>query len=242
MTKISPPSTAPETGRSPEAIARYYDAALARHGDTAQGAGWPNEADRVTRFEVMAGVAKGDFRGASLCDVACGTGAFLTHLAATGRAPARYLGTDISQAAIAEARAKHPGSEHPGSKHAGSDHPETAFLVRDLLAAPDPALPGMFDYIVLNGLFTVRAEVGEAAMWDFMTATLTRLWPFARRGVAFNVMSAVVDWRRDDLFHVPMDDLARFLFTLAGRHVVLRADYGLYEYTAYAFRDPVAAR
>ena len=123
MTKISPPSTAPETGRSPEAIARYYDAALARHGDTAQGAGWPNEADRVTRFEVMAGVAKGDFRGASLCDVACGTGAFLTHLAATGRAPARYLGTDISQAAIAEARAKHPGSEHPGSKHAGSDHP-----------------------------------------------------------------------------------------------------------------------
>lgn len=32
--------------RSPDALHTYYDQCLAAHGDTAKGAGWPNEADR----------------------------------------------------------------------------------------------------------------------------------------------------------------------------------------------------
>ena len=51
-------------------------------------------------------------------------------------------------------------------------------------------------------------------------------------------MSKIVDWERDDLFHLPMDDAARLLHRLAGRHVRMRADYGLYEYTAYAYKRP----
>jgi hypothetical protein len=54
--------------------------------------------------------------------------------------------------------------------------------------------------------------------------------------MAFNVMSKAVDWERDDLFHVSMDRLATLLHGLAGRRIVFRADYGLYEYTAYAYR------
>ena len=33
----------------------YYDERLVLHGDTAQGAGWPNEHDRQVRFEVVPG-------------------------------------------------------------------------------------------------------------------------------------------------------------------------------------------
>lgn len=215
------------TDRSPEALARYYGTRLAAHGDTALGAGWPNEDDRRTRFDVMAALATGGLAGASLCDVACGTGAFLAHLEARGRAPADYIGIDICPDAIARARAKFPGRR---------------FACRDLLEGPGPALPAPVDYVVANGLFTVRAELDEAAMWRFLDAMLARLWPVARRGLAFNVMSDVVDWRRDDLFHVPMDRLARHLFALAGRRVVLRNDYDLYEYTAYVYRHPVADR
>lgn len=78
-------------------------------------------------------------------------------------------------------------------------------------------------------------------MWSFLTSTIERVWPQVRRGIAFNVMSKVVDWERDDLFHVPMDDLARLLHRLSGRNVRFRADYGLYEYTAYAYRSRPAA-
>ena len=191
----------------------------------------PNEADRIKRFEVMAGIAgPGGIAGARVCDMACGTGALLTHLQATGRTPARYLGVDIDPAAIAEARAKHAGT-------AGA-----TFLERDILAAAPPALPESVDYILINGLFTVRAEVDEASLWAFMRDCLTTLWPFAERGLAFNVMSNVVDWTREDLFHVPMDALCALLFPLAGRRVILRNDYDLYEYTAYLYRDPVETR
>ena len=55
-------------------------------------------------------------------------------------------------------------------------------------------------------------------------------------------MSNVVDWRRDDLFHVSMDHLASRLFALAGRMVVFRNDYDLYEYTVYVYRSPVQDR
>jgi hypothetical protein len=69
------------------------------------------------------------------------------------------------------------------------------------------------------------------------------MWAVTGRGMAFNVMSAVVDWRRDDLFHVEADRLLGLLYRLTGsRRVILRADYDLYEVTAYVYRDPVAGR
>lgn len=215
------------TERSPEALVRYYGSRLLAHGDTALGAGWPNEADRLTRFDVMAGLAPRGLAEYSLCDVACGTGAFLAHLKSCGAEPADYLGIDICPDAVAHARAKFP---------------QARFECRDLLAVPGPALSGPVDYVVINGLFTVLAELDEATMWGFLEAMLARLWPSTRRGLAFNVMSDVVDWRRDDLFHVSMDRLASRLFALAGRRVVFRSDYDLYEYTVYVYRSPVQDR
>ncbi|MGZ9809202.1 class I SAM-dependent methyltransferase [Pseudoroseicyclus sp. H15] len=210
-----------DEAKSPAALARYYDSALAEHGDTAQGAGWPNEADRQTRFKVMAGLAPPGQLG-RLCDLACGTGQFLCHLTAAGTPPDSYLGLDISAAVIARARQNHPGAR---------------FEQRDLLADP-PA--ERFDHVVANGLFTVKDALSQDEMWAFMERMVTAMWALADRGIAFNVMSDVVDWRRDDLFHVPTDKLLAFLYRLAGRRVVIRADYGLYEYTAYVLRPSVS--
>ncbi|MEZ5287330.1 MAG: hypothetical protein R2712_21510 [Vicinamibacterales bacterium] len=91
-----------------------------------------------------------------------------------------------------------------------------------------------------NGVFTGRHGVSHADMWRFLESVIRTVWPHVRRGLAFNVMSTVVDWTRDDLFHVPMDEVARLLHELAGRRVWMRADYGLYEYTAFATRGPRA--
>jgi len=56
-------------------------------------------------------------------------------------------------------------------------------------------------------------------------------------GIAFNVMSKHVDWERDDLFHLPFDTLAEFLEEHLTRNYVFRNDYGLYEYTTYAYQQ-----
>jgi hypothetical protein len=75
-------------------------------------------------------------------------------------------------------------------------------------------------------------------MQRYMERLLKRVFPSARVGMAFNVMSKHVDWERDDLFHVPYDLLAAFLKANLSRHFAFRADYGLYEYTTYVYREP----
>ncbi len=51
-------------------------------------------------------------------------------------------------------------------------------------------------------------------------------------------MSKQVDWERDDLFHLPLDQMADFVCGNLSRNFVIRNDYGLYEYTTYVYREP----
>jgi dTDP-4-amino-4,6-dideoxygalactose transaminase len=195
---------------------------LQEHGDTATGAGWPNETDRRTRFDVMLDVIDcWPDSPVVLCDFACGTGELLAHIRRRGLQNIAYLGADRSTKALSYARAKFP---------------EATFVELDVNAPGANLSLIACDYLVANGLFTVRYGMSHEQMWSFVVATIERLWPQVQRGLAFNVMSKVVDWEREDLFHLPMDDAARLLHRLAGRQVRMRADYGLYEYTAYAYR------
>ena len=216
------------TPRPEDALLELYDQALARHGDTAMGALWPNEADRQRRYDVMLDLLADAPAGGRvlLCDLGCGTGGLLERIRARGLHHVQYRGLDRSAQAIALARAKFPGAE---------------FHQADVLAKDaDPALLDC-DYLVANGLFTVRGVLSHAQMRAFLEAVVTTAWPRVRRGLAFNVMSTAVELEREDLFHSPMDDMARLLHALAGRRVRMRADYGLYEYTCFAWREGASA-
>ena len=93
-----------------------------------------------------------------------------------------------------------------------------------------------FDYIVCNGTFTEKRELSYEEMWEFFTQTIMKLWEKCDKGIAFNLMSKCVDWERDDLFHVSLDDLSWFLKNNLSRNFIVRNDYGLYEYTAYVYK------
>lgn len=74
-------------------------------------------------------------------------------------------------------------------------------------------------------------------MLEFFKSTIKSLWPKIRVGLAFNVMSKQVDWERNELFHLPMDEMANFLCKDITRDFVIRNDYGLYEYTVYVKKE-----
>ena len=207
-----------------DALLAYYESRLERHGDTAQGAGWPNEADRQKRFQVICDLLLAQSTGAriAVCDLGCGTGELLAAIRARGLTMIDYCGVDRSERALGEARRKFPG---------------VRFEKLDVLTASESRREGLnCDFVVANGLFTVKDSLSQEQMWGFLRAVVERVWPHARRGVIFNVMSKLVDWERDDLFHVSFDEMAAFLQQLAGRQVGFRADYGLYEYMAYALK------
>jgi dTDP-4-amino-4,6-dideoxygalactose transaminase len=215
------------TDRPEDTILAQYDRALREHGDTPQGALYANAANRRALFDVMLDLMADAAPGpVTLCDLACGTGELLARIRERRLDHIRYVGVDRSVEAIALARAKFPG---------------VAFHVLDVHA--EDADLGLLDcdYLVALGLFTFKHVMTTEQMRGFLEATIRKAWPHVRCGIAFNVMSNVVDWERDDLFHASMDDMARLLHGLAGRRVRLRADYGLWEFTCYAWREPARA-
>lgn len=201
-------------------IVDHYDACFDRYGATAQGVDWPNEDDLATRFDVMLGVIREEEAKPSLLDIGCGPGLLLDHISQRG-IDLDYVGLDLSAKMIAAAKARHPGHR---------------FLTRDLLRDPLPAQE--FDYAVMNGVLTEKLSLSQAEMTVFAQSLIKAAFETVRVGLAFNVMTKHVDWERDDLFHWPFDDVARFLKAEVSRHVIFRADYGLWEYTVYVYRTP----
>ena len=202
-------------------IAAHYVACLERHGDNHFGVDWPNEEDADTRHRVMLEVIRPG-TGAEpqrLLDFGCGASHLLEYIRTTGRTDIDYSGLDIAQPFVELSQAKVP---------------EARFWCLDVLTYDVSALP-RFDYAVMNGVFTEKLELSYDEMFDFMSRTVARVFSLVEVGIAFNVMSKHVDWERADLFHVPFDEIAAFLLANVTRNIVLRADYGLYEYTVYAY-------
>lgn len=201
-------------------LIRHYEACLERHGDTHRGVDWPNAEDAATRYRVMLDLVRPGPAPATLLDFGCGASHLYQYMLDRRIDGLSYAGLDASQAFCDLSRRKFPGND---------------YQCVDVLAEPDRL--GEYDYIVMNGVFTEKRELGYDEMFDYFSRVLRVVFPKARKGIAFNVMSKEVDWERDDLFHVPVTQLTHFLSRELSRHYVLRHDYGLYEYTTYVYRE-----
>jgi len=203
-------------------IVAHYEKCLEQHGDCHKGVDWPNEADADTRYQVMLELVPGGER-CSLLDFGCGTSLMYAFLCRNQPkyGHVAYSGLDISAKFVEVCRAKYP---------------DVDFWQVDILKEQD-SLP-VFDYIVLNGVFTEKVSLGFEEMESYFQNMLSRVFDKARRGIAFNVMSKAVDWERGDLFHLSADRLIGFLTKNISRHFVIRNDYGLYEYTTYVYKQP----
>ena len=202
-------------------LVRHYEACFLEHGRTPQGVDWPNQADLNTRFEVMLGVVRPGQDQPALLDLGCGPGLLLDYLEQTGRrADFEYIGVDLSGPMLESARRLWP---------------DYRFARQDIIAQPLP--DGMVDYVVLNGVLTERRGATPDQMADYAADLLEAAFRVARDGIAFNVMSKLVDWERDDLFHWGFDEMAAAVSRRLSRHIRICADYGLYEYTVYVYRQ-----
>ncbi len=204
-------------------LVRHYENCLETHGPNHKGVDWPNEEDLKVRFEVMLDVIpkRSEATPVSLLDLGCGPGLLVDYLMARNPAdlPIQYQGIDVSEPMIEAARARHPDQK---------------FTFRNVLV--NPIAPQSVDYVVMNGVMTEKRELTFETMEAFATDLIAAAFHSAKKGIAFNVMSPYVDWQRDDLFHWPMENMMAAVQGLT-RHVVVRADYGLREYTTYLYRD-----
>lgn len=207
-------------------IQQHYERTLREHGPNHKGVDWPRPEDLEARFatqlEVLAAAA--NVTRPVLLDLGCGPGLLLDFLRATDRLGAvEYRGVDISAAMVEAANERWPGY---------------AFEERDILK--DPLADRSVDVVIANGVLTERVGIERADMVAMAEALVTAAFRAARVGIAFNVMSKHVEWERDDLFHWGFDEVAAFVTRDVSRHVRIRADYGLYEYTFFVWREAQA--
>jgi len=200
-------------------IVSYYEDCLRCFGDSHLGVDWASADGADTRYRVMLDLVRSSpGQVVSLLDFGCGASHLLDFMVRHRIQGIHYSGLDLSPAFVSLSRQKHP---------------EVAYYCVDLLESR-ATLPE-FDYVVMNGVFTQRRDLTADEMFDYLGALLRKALGLARRGVAFNVMSAHLGWQRPNLFHLAFDRLADLLTELGG-NFVLRSDYGLPEYTVYLYR------
>jgi SAM-dependent methyltransferase len=196
-----------------------------RLGDSPLGMGWPNVADAVRRYTVMLDVMSFRHRlptqPVSLLDLGCGCGHLYEHLLSQPDRQIQYTGIDLSERFISQCQSKHPHAD---------------FRQLDVLQSPEQL--EIFDYAVINGIFTSKCSMTFDQMWGFVQSLLKLVYSRTRYGLVFNAMSKQVDWEREDLFHLPLDVFADFCCRELSRHFMIRNDYGLYEFAAFVYHQP----
>ncbi|UKJ78095.1 class I SAM-dependent methyltransferase [Azospirillum brasilense] len=199
-------------------VAAYYSDRLATHGPTARGADWRDECSQELRFARLLDLVGTDNRG-SIAELGCGYGALAAFLRRNGR-PNPYHGVDIAPDMVRAARETHGG---------------LADVVFEESDAPPPA-----DYVVASGIFNVRFDIPDQEWLGFVQETVAAMAAQARRGIAFNVLTAHSDRDRMDprLYYASPAELLDWCIRRFGRHVALRHDYGLYEFTLLVRHTP----
>ncbi len=207
-------------------IVKHYERCFDKYGDTSKGVDWTQEKQVYIRYKTMLEII--NFREKSfqirdkrsVLDFGCGLSHLYEYILNKNINYIEYIGLEISEKFYNKSKEKYPFNK---------------YLLGDLLV-DDSFFKSSYDYIVMNGLFTEKRDLSYEDMFSYFSKMITKIYQYSKKGIAFNVMSKQVDWEKDFLFHVPLDDMANFLTKNISRDFIIRNDYGLYEYTVYLYK------
>lgn len=180
------------------------------YGDNVRSLGWKDEESQGLRFRVLSEIA--NLSGRSVLDIGCGFGDFYGYLKES-LSDFDYRGIDFSEDFINAARKKYPSAE---------------FIVGNFL---DAGFLEEYDYVIASGLFNTKITDNL----NFLQSCVEKMYRICRCGVAINMLTDKVDYMKEDLcYYNPGSMLNRCLGI--SRHVALRHDYPLYEFSVYIFK------
>jgi SAM-dependent methyltransferase len=204
--------TDPTEHRILSEVAQYYSAKLEAYGPTPQGVDWNGSESHQLRHRQFLRLLT-DNPDASVIDLGCGFGDFLTFLRDNGH-QGPFTGYDIAASMIERARELH-GEGEDRRWHVGAEPHETA------------------DFAIASGIFNVKGDVPDDTWIDYVRNTIDVLAQAGRRGFGFNILSlsSDPDRRRVNLYYADPAQMLRQCLSRYGRSVALLQDYGLYEFT-----------
>lgn len=206
-------------------IYKHYETCFSKYGDTCKGLDWPNYKDMILRYKIMLDINNFyNLNKFSILDFGAGTGNLYEYINniinKKNNYKIEYSALDISSIFCDTIKKKYDNIN--------------VYNI-DIIKDNIDYLP-IFDYIVLNGVFTEKRNLSEDEMWDFLTNILLKIYPKVKYGISFNVMTPIVDWKDDKLFYLSFDKISRFIKENFSKKFVINQSYGLWEYTVYILK------
>lgn len=184
------------------------------HGPTPLGADWPCMPTQELRFVQLLRLC--DFsQPFALDDLGCGYGALLAFLAKRHRrSRIDYLGIDLSQAMLVEAR------------RLWGQRSSAQFILGH-------ASPRVADYAVASGIFNVKLHQPAERWTRFVETTLTGMHATSRLGFAVNFLAPLATGveGKTELYRSPASVWRQFCEHKLRARVEVLENYGLREYT-----------
>ncbi len=130
-------------------IAEHYLRCFREFGDNHKGVDWPNLEGANKRYSVMmAGIPSNS--GSTILDFGCGLGHMLDFINKEPGNNIDYTGLDINDEFVELCKVKFP---------------DRIFLSGDILKGEIEGLKDSYDYIISNGVFTIKRELSFEDMW-----------------------------------------------------------------------------
>ncbi len=193
-------------------VADYYSSRVREFGARPEGVDWNSPAAQEHRWAQFLSLFD-PTEHFSLLDFGCGYGGFNGYVRQQGLNHT-YQGYDISAEQVGEASRLH------------ADDPDCRF-VSDL-ARLEPC-----DYVVGSGIFNVKLEATVEAWEASIRSTLDTMAGLSRKGFGFNMLTRYsdADRRKEHLYYGDPAEYVRYCLGTFSRHLVLKHDYGLYDFT-----------
>lgn len=196
------------------AIRAQYQAAWRVEGDSPRALFWLRGRQPLRFQALTAHFLPGPL---SVLDYGCGLAHLKPFLEA--RHPAlRYEGADLVPEFIEACRRKHP---------------EARFQLSD----GDGEVEGVFDHVVLSGVFSLRYGADPAAHAARVKEILRRLFARCRVSLSVDFMTDRVDFQQPGAWHQNLDELLAFITAELSPRFTVDSSYLPYEYAVIIHKD-----
>ncbi len=184
-------------------VQEHYRRLVRKHGDSHLSAQYSSEETQERRFHHL--LRAGDITQKKVLDFGCGAAAFAGFLERKG-INCSYVGYDFVEEFYPIAQKKFPRAR---------------FLSKPQFDSEE------YDYIFISGVFNNLTENNT----NFYKKTLENLFKKANICIAFNMLSAYVDYRDEDLFYVYPEEVFQFCKNNITPYVTIINDYQIKENT-----------
>ena len=199
-------------------VGNYYTEKVKTFGATPKGVDWNSEESQKLRFEQLLKVIpeKDNFE---ILDYGCGYGSLYEFMKDKYES-FHYLGYDISQEMIEEARKRY-------GINPGDNGENIRIFQRNLFHDVT------FDYVIASGIFNVKLDKTDKEWKAYITSTLRKMNKLSDKGFAFNILTQYSDeeFMKDNLYYADPAYWFNFCKNNFSRHVALLHDYPLFEFT-----------